>query len=141
MADLEEALALLPHGREFRFLDRLTQLEPGRSGAGEYWVDPGHPLLRGHFPGEPIWPGVLLLEGAAQLGGVVAQSDPVQGALPGLKLTAMRGVKILGAVRPGERVLYEATVLGRMANLVQVRVNGRVDGVSVLEGDLVLSGA
>src|SRR5215467_11713084 len=98
MADdlLKKALASLPHGPEFRFLDRLTRLEPGVKGAGEYTVRGDEPFLRGHFPGQPLFPGVLLVEAAAQLAGTVAQSDPQIPPLAGLKLTALRGIKILG---------------------------------------------
>src|SRR3954454_19207424 len=99
---MNDALKLLPHGPEFRFLDRLVALDPGKSGAGEYTVRGDEPFLRGHFPGEPLFPGVLLLEAAAQLAGTVAQSDPQIPPLAGLKLTAMRGIKIVGTARPRE---------------------------------------
>src|SRR3954447_25825470 len=95
-------LAGLPHGPEFRFLDRLLSLEPGQSGTGEYLVRGDEPFLKGHFPGAPLFPGVLLLEAAAQLAGTVAQSDPKLTPLKELKLTALKGVKILGSARPGE---------------------------------------
>ena len=72
----KKSLDTLPHGPEFRFIDALTQLEPGKSGSGEYKVRGDEPFLRGHFPGQPIFPGVLLVEAAAQLAGTVAQSDP-----------------------------------------------------------------
>ena len=52
MNDLEKALGLLPHGPEFRFLDRLTALDGGKAGEGEYWVRGDEPFLRGHFPGD-----------------------------------------------------------------------------------------
>src|SRR6185369_105155 len=99
---LAEALASLPHGPEFRFVDRLLELDPGKSGAGEYTVRADEPFLRGHFPGQPIFPGVLLVEAAAQVAGTVAQSDPQIPPMPGLKLTAMRAIKISGTARPGE---------------------------------------
>ena len=123
-AQLQAALALLPHGAEFRFVDRLLELDPGKSGVGEYRVRGDEPFLRGHFPGEPLMPGVLLVEAAAQLAGVVAQSDPALIPLPGLKLTALRSVKILGSARPGETLRIEAQVTGRLGKLIQAQ--GRV---------------
>src|SRR5262245_22976821 len=87
-----DGLAALPHGPEFRFLDRLLSLVPGQHGIGEYTVRGDEPFLRGHFPDQPMMPGVLLIEAAAQLAGTVAQSDPQIPPLPGLKLAAMRAV-------------------------------------------------
>ena len=137
---LQTALNRLPHGAEFRFLDRLTRLEPGRSGAGEYRVRGDEPFLRGHFPGEPLLPGVLLVEAAAQLAGVVAQSDPAIPPMPGLKLTALRSVKILGTARPGEIVRLAVRVTGRLGNLLQARAQAVVGGNVVMTAELTLSG-
>src|SRR5436853_5120950 len=114
MDPLEKALASLPHGPEFRFLNRLYRLDPGKSGAGEYKVRGDEPFLKGHFPEQPIFPGVLLVEAAAQLAGTVAQGDPQIGPMPGLKLTALRNVKILGTARPGEVIQLEAQIKGRL---------------------------
>src|SRR5947207_10612547 len=98
MTDLKNrALSSLPHGPEFRFLDRLTELTPGVSGSAEYRVRGDEPFLKGHFPGAPLFPGVLLVEAAAQLAGTVAQSDPAIRPMAGLKLTALRNIKILGS--------------------------------------------
>ncbi len=138
---LAKALSLLPHGSEFRFVDRLIALEPGTSGAAEYRVRGDEPFLKGHFPSEPIFPGVLLIEAAAQLAGVVAQSDPTRPPLPGLKLTAVRNAKILGAAIPGETLRLEAHVTGRLANLVQANATIQVEARELLKADLVLSGA
>jgi 3-hydroxyacyl-[acyl-carrier-protein] dehydratase len=140
MDALTTALNSLPHGADFRFLDRLTQLDPGRSGAGEYTVRGDEPFLRGHFPGEPIFPGVLLIEAAAQLAGVVAQSDPKIPPLAGLKLTALRNVKIFGTARPGETIQLEARITGRLGNLIQAQASALVAGKTVLTAELTLSG-
>jgi len=134
------ALRFLPHGPEFRFLDRLTALDPGKSGAGEYTLRGDEPFLRGHFPGQPLMPGVLLIEAAAQLAGTVAQSDPAIPPMPGLKLTAMRAVKILGTAKPGEVIRLEARVTGRLGNLVQAQATAFVGGAVVLQAELTLSG-
>lgn len=135
-----DALKSLPHGAEFRFVDRLNALDPGKSGTGEYDIRGDEPFLRGHFPGDPIFPGVLLVEAVAQLAGVVAQSDPTVSPLNGLKLTAMRGVKILGTGRPGDVIQLTANITGRMGNLVQARGTASVKGAIVLQADVVLSG-
>jgi 3-hydroxyacyl-[acyl-carrier-protein] dehydratase len=137
---MEKALSLLPHGPEFRFLDRLTALEPGQSGRGEYRIRGDEPFLRGHFPGEPIFPGVLLAEAAAQLAGVVAQSDPAIPPLAGLKLAAMRQVKILGAARPGETLEVEARVSGRVGKLIQAQATVRVRGAVIATAEVTLAG-
>ena len=137
---LSRALESLPHGAEFRFIDRLLALDPGVSGAGEYQVRGDEPFLRGHFPSHPLMPGVLLLEAAAQLAGTVAQSDPTVPPMPGLKLTAVRGAKILGTARPGEVIRFEARVVGRLNNLVQAQALASVNGSLVLQAELTLSG-
>jgi 3-hydroxyacyl-[acyl-carrier-protein] dehydratase len=139
-ADLQSALNLLPHGAEFRFIDRLTKLNPGQSGEGEFAVRGGEPFLRGHFPGDPIFPGVLLVEAAAQLAGVIAQSDPKIPPLKNLKLAALRNVKILGTARPNEIIRLKARVTGRLGNLVQAQAAASVNGQTVLHADMVLSG-
>ena len=137
---LATPLKHLPHGPEFRFIDRLVNLEPGKSGVGEYTVRGDEPFLAGHFPGQPLFPGVLLVEAVAQLAGVIAQSDPQIPPLASLKLTALRGVKILGTARPGEVIRLEARVTGRLGNLIQASATASVNGQIVLQAELTLSG-
>jgi 3-hydroxyacyl-[acyl-carrier-protein] dehydratase len=137
---LKHALDALPHGAEFRFIDRLIALDPGKSGAGEYLLRGDEPFLRGHFPGQPLMPGVLLVEAAAQLAGMIAQSDPNIAPLRNLKLTAIRGAKILGAAIPGEIIQLEAKIVARMGNLVQAQATARVNGRVILQTEVVLSG-
>jgi 3-hydroxyacyl-[acyl-carrier-protein] dehydratase len=137
---LDHALARLPHGREFRFLDRLLALEGGRHGVGEYRVRGDEPFLPGHFPGDPLMPGVLLIEAAAQLAGVVAQSDPALPPLRGLKLTAVHGARITGSACPGETLRIEAAVAGRLGGLVTADATVHVGARVVLTARLTLAG-
>ena len=138
---LAQALAFLPHGPEFRFVDRLTALEPGVRGEGEYTVRGDEPFLRGHFPGDPMMPGVLLVEAAAQLAGIVAQSDPNHAPMPGLKLTALRQVKILGTAKPGDTLRIRAEVQARLGNLVLAIASAAVGGKCVLQAEVTLVGS
>ena len=138
---LKEALKSLPHGPEFRFVDRLLSLDPGKEGVGEYLLRGDEPWLPGHLPGDPLLPGVLLVEAAAQLAGVVAQNDPVVPPIPGLKLTALRTVKILGTARPGQTVRLEARIIGRLGTLVQAETAAFVAESKILSAELTLGGA
>jgi 3-hydroxymyristoyl/3-hydroxydecanoyl-(acyl carrier protein) dehydratase len=138
--DLQSALKLLPHGAEFRFIDRLTKLDGGKSGEGEYKIRGDEIFLRGHFPGEPVFPGVLLVEAAAQLAGVVAQTDLKIPPLKNLKLAALRNVKILGTAKPGEIISLEAKITGRFGNLIQAQATAKVGGEIILTAELTLSG-
>jgi 3-hydroxyacyl-[acyl-carrier-protein] dehydratase len=136
---LQLAMRSLPHGPEFRFVDRMLSLTPGKEGVGEYRVRGDEYYLRGHLPGEPILPGVLLVEAGAQVAGMVAQEDPSNPSLPRLKLTALRAVKIFGSARPGETLRIEAAITGRLGALVQARTSAYIAGNPVLYAELTLS--
>lgn len=138
--NLERALAALPHGESFRFVDRLTALEPGVAGTGEYRLPEQAAFLAGHFPGDPLMPGVLMIEALAQLAGVVAQSDPARAPLQGLKLTGVRQAKITGTIGPGETLQLEARIVARMGGLVQARGTVTAGGVVLVQAEVVLAG-
>jgi 3-hydroxyacyl-[acyl-carrier-protein] dehydratase len=137
--DLGAALQSLPHGPEFRFVDRLLSLVPGKEAVAEYRMQGDHPFLRGHFPGQPLMPGVLLIEAGAQLTGIVAQTDPETGPWQELKLAAIHAAKITGSARPGETLRIAARVIGRLGPLIQGEVEVTLDGRPLLTATLVLS--
>jgi 3-hydroxyacyl-[acyl-carrier-protein] dehydratase len=118
----------------------MISLTPGVEGVGEYFVRGDEYYLRGHLPGEPILPGVLLVESAAQVAGMVAQEDPANPRWPRLKLTALRAVKILGSARPGETLRIEAVITGCLGSLIQAQVSAYVRDTKILSAELALSG-
>ncbi|MFT4550973.1 MAG: 3-hydroxyacyl-[acyl-carrier-protein] dehydratase [Verrucomicrobiales bacterium] len=138
--NLESALDDLPHGREFRFVDRLVALEPGVSGEGTYLVRGDEVFLAGHFPGNPMMPGVVLAEAIAQLAGVVAQTDPEAATMSDMRLSALRNVKILGAAVPGDELVIHAKISGRMGNLVLADGEVLVRGETLAKAVVTLSG-
>lgn len=137
---LQLVMRLLPHGPEFRFVDRMVSLTSGVKGVGEYKVRGDEYYLRGHLPGEPIFPGVLLVEAGAQVAGIVAQEDPLNPRWPRMKLTALRAVKILGSARPGDTLRIEAAITGVLGFLIQAEVSAFIAGKKVLSAELTLSG-
>ena len=134
------ALQALPHGPSFRFVDELTSLVPGREASAVYQVRGDEAFLAGHFPGQPIMPGVILIEAIAQLGGVVVQTDPEHPAMADLRLTGIRAAKILGAAVPGDVLEIRATVEGRLGGLVQIEGEVRVASVMLASAKVTLSG-
>ena len=139
--DLTSALRSLPHGPEFRFVDQLESLVDGKSAIGLYTLPKDADFLRGHFPEHPVMPGVLLVEALAQVAGIAAQTDPLIPPWADLRLTAIRQCKILGTIPPGATVRIEASIVGRLGNLVQaVGAITSNDGEPLLEGQVTLSG-
>ena len=125
-SDLQAALKSLPHGSSFRFLDELLSLDPGVEAVASYRVRGDEAFLEGHFPGNPMMPGVILIEAIAQLGGVVIQTDRGNPPMSDLRLTGVRGAKILGAAVPGDLLEIRVKVEGRLGGLAQVA--GEVHG-------------
>lgn len=135
-----KALGNLPHGPEFRFIDSVLTLVPGQTGIGTYRIRGDENFLRGHFPGAPLFPGVLLVEAAAQMAGIVAQSDPTRVPLTNLRLTAIQNAKIFGSATPGEELRVSVRLLARIGGLFQAEAEITKDGQKLLTGVVVLSG-
>ncbi len=137
---MNQALQSLPHGPEFRFVQELVELEPGKSGKATYTISGDEAFLAGHFPNRPMWPGVIMIEAIAQLGGVVAQSDPEHPQLHDVRLTAVKNAKILGTARPGSTLTVHAKVEGRLTTLIQVSGSVFVDDILLASAIITLSG-
>ncbi len=121
-------------------MDELTSLVPGREASATYQVRGDEAFLAGHFPGQPMMPGVILIEAIAQLGGVVVQTDPDHPAMADLRLTGVRAAKILGAAVPGNLLEIRANVEGRLGRLVQAEGEVRVRGALLASAKVTLSG-
>ncbi len=139
--DLVQALSALPHGPEFRFVDELIELQPGLSARARWRLKGSEEFLRGHFPGQALLPGVIMIEALAQLGGILAQTRPGITPMHDLRLTAVRQFKILGSIVPGEALIIEASLEGALEGVVQV--SGSISsetGTKLAAGAVVLAG-
>jgi len=138
--DFSDAIAALPHGPAFRFVDRLHSLDPGISGSASYYLKGDEAFLSGHFPDQPLFPGVLMIEALAQLAGIIAQNAPDQPPLNNLRLTAVNRAKILNTVPPGETLTIEATITGRLGGLIQAEGSVHHKEQTLLKAQITLSG-
>ncbi len=126
----------LPHREPFIFVESVKNLEAGRLAECSKTFRKTDSLFDGHFPGNAIVPGVLLVEGMAQTAGIAVGA-------PGkmFLLAAIRSMKFLRPVRPEEPLGFRACKVGDVGGLVQCTVEARVGEDLVAEGQIILTDA
>lgn len=101
--------ALLPHREPFVWVSRILECEPNKYIVAELDVDPGLELFKGHFPGHPVLPGVILMEALAQAASCCLLASPELAGSVGF-LVGIDGAKFRTQVQPGDVVRLEATI-------------------------------
>jgi len=139
MVDRDEILRNLPHAFPFRMIDRILEIEKGKKAIALKNVSMDEPHFSGHFPNEPIMPGVLILEAMAQTGGLAFQSSFEKEGEGIPVLARVEEFRLKRKVIPGDQLVIEAEVLHLFSNLAKVKVMARVGEESVAEGTLVLA--
>ena len=134
--DIKQILSILPHRYPFLLVDRITELVPGERAAGYKNISINEPFFQGHFPGEPVLPGVLIVEALAQVGAIVVLSEPQNAG----KLVLFGGIdrfRFKKMVCPGDRLELKVTLLRKRGAVGKGRAEARVDGEPVACGELM----
>ena len=135
MSALPAPTELLPHRPPFLFVDEILDLVPGESARARWYVDPGAAFFAGHFPGNPILPGVIIVEALAQTGAIAALAAPDTSG----KLALFGGIssaRFRRVVRPGEELVLETRLTRRRGPLGEGTGTATVDGVTACTADL-----
>ena len=139
MIGYHEIAALLPHRFPFQFIDRVLEFEDGVRIVAHKNVSINEPFFRGHFPEQPLMPGVLICEALAQAGALLAHRS-TDGVAPGrvCVLAGLDRARFRRPVLPGDQLHLEVTLLKRHRPLWKMRGMVRVDGHVTAEADLSL---
>jgi 3-hydroxyacyl-[acyl-carrier-protein] dehydratase len=127
--------AIIPHRPPFRFVDEIVELEPGVRAVGRFQVTGEEWFLTGHFPGNPIVPGVIMTEAAAQTAAVCALTHPDHQGKFGV-FAAIDGLRFSRIVRPGDVLEMEIVVDRLRGRLGRVNATIRVGGEPAVSGVL-----
>ena len=138
--DIVEILKILPHRYPFVMVDRILSLELGKQIVGLKNVTINEPFFQGHFPARPVMPGVLILEGMAQVGGIMAYySNP---KAIGNKLLFFAGIdkaRFRKPVAPGDQLIFTLQLLKEKRSIMVMGASASVDGQLVAEAELMAS--
>jgi 3-hydroxyacyl-[acyl-carrier-protein] dehydratase len=136
--DIKEIIRLLPHRYPFLLVDRILEGEKWKSLVGLKNVSMNEPFFQGHFPSEPIMPGVLILEGMAQVGGILAYYSIPE--MIGEKLIYFAGidkVRFRRTVVPGDQLIYEMKVIKHKGKIWKMAGKAKVDNHVAAEAEFM----
>ncbi len=135
--DIQRLLAHLPHRYPFLLVDRIVEARGDEYGVGIKNVTFNEPQFQGHFPGRPIMPGVLLIEGMAQTAGALCIASRPVAAKPSLVyLMTVDKVKFRKPVEPGDQIRYHMTRVAKRRNMWWFHGEAKVDGALVCEANV-----
>jgi len=140
MLDIMEIQEILPHRYPLLLVDRITDMEKAKSIIGYKNISISEPAFQGHFPGHPIYPGVMILEGMAQAGGILAlkSNDLTAEELKNkvIYFMSIDKAKFRTPVKPGDKLEYRIEIKKLRGTLIVLDGKAFVDDALVAEAEL-----
>lgn len=135
---VEEIMQLIPHRYPFLLVDKVMDYQSGEWIKALKNVTFNEPQFEGHFPGHPVMPGVMLVEGMAQAAGVLTQLSRDGSANDALfYLVKVDNAKFTQIVMPGDQLIYECNIKKVIKNMTQYQCKATVDGKVVAKADIL----
>ena len=136
--DIMDIMKMIPHRYPFLLVDRITECIPGEYCKGYKNVTMNEQFFCGHFPENPIMPGVLQIEAMAQLSaGILMNMPEYKGKLA--LFAGIEGARFKNVVRPGDRLDMESRIIKRKGPIVKTEVKAFVDGKLTVSAELTFS--
>jgi len=135
--ELRQIMTILPHRYPFLLVDRIVSMEAGTRATGIKNVSGNEPFFQGHFPGNPIMPGVLIVEGMAQVGAALLLSDIPDRDRKLIYFTGIDQCRFRRPVVPGDQIRYELTVLRLRSQVCRMRGEAWVEGQIAAEAEIL----
>jgi len=141
LMDVVEIQKILPHRYPFLLVDRVVELTPKETIVAYKNVSISEPVFEGHFPGHPIYPGVMILEGMAQAGGILAfksmdgvTEEEIQNKV--VYFMSIDKAKFRAPVKPGDQLEYRLSVIKNKGAIWLLKGEAYVDGKLTSEAEL-----
>jgi 3-hydroxyacyl-[acyl-carrier-protein] dehydratase len=137
--DIEQVMQYLPHRYPFLLIDRVIELELGKSITAIKNVTINEPFFAGHFPGAPVMPGVLILEAMAQAAGILSfktkNYTPEQIGV--IYFAGIDNARFKKPVKPGDQLVLKAEIVREMRGIWKYTGRAEVNGAMVAEAELM----
>ena len=135
--DIKRILDLLPHRYPFILVDRVLEMEPGIKIRALKNVSVNEPFFLGHFPDKPIMPGVLIVEGMVQTGGLLLAERMTPQMRSQVCFSGVDQARFRIPVIPGDQLIFEVEIIRRRSNVVKMSARAFVDNNRVAEAKLL----
>jgi 3-hydroxyacyl-[acyl-carrier-protein] dehydratase len=135
--DITRILECLPHRYPFLMIDRIISIDRDESAIGIKNVTINEPMFQGHFPGKPIFPGVLIIEGMAQTAGaIVVAHDAASGVKNLVLMLTIDKAKFRKPAEPGDQLEYHIRKIQRRRTVGRYEGRAIVNGVVIAEAEI-----
>lgn len=134
----KQIMEIIPHRQPFLLIDTIEELEPGVKAVGKKCVSYNEPIFAGHFPNEPVMPGVLIIEAMAQVGAVAILGRPENRGKTAY-FAGINGAKFKKKVVPGDVLTLELEIIKEKGPIGIGKGTAKVDGKVVASAELTFA--